>query len=326
MRHVIAITLLFGLALPATAQEPRAQLNAEGLKSAYDDWLVAQSTTGTLGMGTRLDDGRWVTLRESESDAVQMGELASVSKSVTAACALQLVEGGQLEWSTRLPALLGTAPDVTIGELITHTSGLGPDSTQATMPNWLGRTTDSASHFSDHVLNAVNARDAQQGTRGAYLYNNENYALLGLAIEATSANTYWETCKAELDLSDDISPSPRAGAFQPWGGLQAHPDAYVSFLETHFGPNSITGADPFALPHVEIAEGVYYGLGMVFRRFGDSYNFWHFGALCFPGQMNAGSYAVLWEGEVGALALYDACVDWPAMRLLDGALARAVYP
>ncbi|WP_299623356.1 serine hydrolase [uncultured Tateyamaria sp.] len=325
MRSFLTRCIFLVWTFPAFAQGGQAQMNAAELVIAYDRWLVAQSTTGALGMGMRLEDGRWVTVQSADANAPGFGELASVSKSITAACALQLVEAGRLDWSDRLPMHLGTAPDVTVSELITHTSGLGPDSTQATMPFWLDRATDPSLHFSDHVLSAVNARDTQSGTRGTYLYNNENYALLGLVIEAASGHPFWETCRDVLDLNDDISPSPRTGGFQPWGGLQAKPRGYVRFLEAQYGPDSIIGDDPFALPHVALGDGAFYGLGIVFRAFGNGYNFWHFGALCISDRLNIGSYGVIWEGQAAALAVYEGCHDWDAMAALDGAMARAVY-
>lgn len=321
MRNVLAIALLCVLAVPAAAQDVSARLD-----TAFDAWLSQQGATGRLATGTRHADGRWVVRGKGDAAGAALAELASVSKSITAACTLSLVEAGRLDWSDRLPDLLGDAPDVTVAQLVTHTSGLGLDSTQAFMQSWLDRAPAPDAHFSAHVLRAVNARKTQNGTVGSYLYNNENYALLGLVIEAVSGRPYWETCRDALNVTADIAPSPRTGGFQPWGGLQATPQAYATFLDAHFGPDSVIGSDPFALPHADIGGGAYYGLGLVFRPFRDSFNFWHFGALCISDRLNTGSFAVLWEGRVGALAVYDACVDWPAMGALDGTLVQAAYP
>ena len=169
------------------------------------------------------------------------------------------------------------------------------------------------------------ARGAPAGPAGTYAYNNENYALLGLMIEAASGQTYVDACWPRLGLDEGIRLGDRSGAFGPWGGVMAEVASYQAFLHRSYGPGSPVWEDPFAYPHVAMGNGVFYGLGMVFRPFRGSYNFWHFGALCFPGRFNAGSFAVMWEGRVSALALYDACVDWDAMFALDGALARAVY-
>ena len=193
------------------------------------------------------------------------------------------------------------------------------------MPFWLDQGQDTDQHFSAQVLDLVTARAGQTGQRGAYQYNNENYALLGLVIEAVTSEPYFDACRTRLDLPDTIVPSPRTGQFQPWGGLAADPASYLAFLHRHFGPGSAVGDDPFAFPHVDIGDGAYYGLGMVFRRFQGGYNFWHFGAQCFPGRLNAGSYVVLWAGQMSAAAVYDACVEWNAMVGLDNALSKAAF-
>ena len=302
-----------------TALPLAAQSVGDRLQGAFETWVTAQGTTGVFGAAVRRD-GAW------QMPAGQPpGELASVSKSVTAICALALVDEGLLDWSDTVADRLGQGPQFTVAQLVTHSSGLVRDSTQAAMPLWLDRPTAAAGHNAQAVLDIVAGRGAPQGTTSRYAYNNENYALLALMIEAASGQAYRDACWPRLGLDDGIAISPRAAAFGPWGGIMADPEAYLSFLHRHFGPGSRVWADPFALPHVEIGGGAYYGLGMVFRRFGDSYNFWHFGAQCFPDRLNAGSYAVMWEGKVSALALYDACLDWDTMFALDAALSRAVY-
>lgn len=315
MRYAGAILAVLLLALPARAEDVHG-----AVQEAFDHWLSQGALSGQLGTGMRRADGAWDV---QVHGAAARGELASVSKSITAVCVHHLVQDGRLFWSDRLPDILGDAPDVSIAALITHSSGLTPDATQDAMPRWLDKAPDGAGHFSAQVLEAVNARGIVDTANGAFFYNNENYALLGLVIKAVSGQPYFEYCKAALDLPEGIAPSPRSGGMQPWGGLVAEPAAYLAFLTAHYGPDSVIGRDPMALPHVEMAPGVYYGMGTVFRAFRGGYNFWHFGALCFPRRMDAGSFAVIWHGRVAALALWDGCVNWDAMAQLDGALAVA---
>mmetsp|Transcript_23351 Transcript_23351/g.40710 ORF Transcript_23351/g.40710 Transcript_23351/m.40710 type:complete len:321 (+) Transcript_23351:1364-2326(+) len=291
------------------------------LRDGFSRWLADHNATGRIATRALDPDAGW---RGPSGEAGHV-ELASLSKSITAVCALTLVEAGKLQWSDRLPDLLGAAPDVTVAQLITHSSGLTTDSTQVLMSTWLDEATATSHHRSAEILSAVNARGMPEGPVGAFHYNNENYAVLGLVIEAATGMEYADYCFDALDLSDTVRPSARSGAFLPWGGMEAQPQAFVGFLTTHFGPDGIAGRDPFAWPHIDIGGGAYYGLGMIFRRFGDSHNFWHFGALCFPDVLNIGSYAVIWEDKAAALAAYDGCRDWDAMFALDGALARAVY-
>jgi len=300
------------------------QGSSAALDAAFSEWLDQENTTGVLGVGTRLNDGSWQIATYGPA-ATAPRELASVSKSVTAICVQHLVEAGDLRWSDQLDTVLPDGPPVSVADLVTHSGGLAPDATQVAMPLWLDQTVPPQTHFSEQVLDLVTGRTDQPGVRGEYTYNNENYALLGLIIEAVTEQPYFEACASRLDLPEGIRPSSRTSVFQPWGGLVAEPAAYLEFLHTHFGPDSAVADDPLAFPHVYIGDGAYYGLGMVFRQFGDGFNFWHFGAHCFPGRLEAGSYAVLWEGRMSAIALYDACVEWGAMAALDRTLSAAAY-
>lgn len=309
------------LALPSHAL---GQGRGDALQAAFSDWLDAHETTGDLATAAKDAHMRWQFGNQNRADA-EPGELASLSKSITAICIHNLVTSDDLAWSDSAAALVTGAPDVTVAELVTHSSGLGPDATQVAMPLWLDQTPGERGHFGQAVLDLVTARPTQDGTRGTYRYNNENYAILGLIIEAVTDEPYFTACASRLALPPGITPSVQSGVFQPWGGLQADPQAYLTFLNTHFGPGSAIGIDPFAFPHVAMGGGAYYGLGMVFRVFGDSHNFWHFGAQCFPGRLEAGSYAVMWEGQASLVALYDACVSWDDMAALDTALSAAQY-
>ena len=302
-----------------TAAPLAAEDMVDRVQAAYADWVVAQNTSGVIAVGTNGALG-WEIF-----PAAGRGELASVSKSVTAICALALVEEGRLDWSDTVEQRLGEGPAVTLAQLVTHSSGLVRDGTQAAMPVWLDRPTSPAGHNARVVFDLIVARGAPQGERGRYAYNNENYALVALMIEAATGQGYVEACWPRLELDDGIGVSARTAAFGPWGGLEARPEAYLAFLHRHFGPESPVGQDPLAFPHVDIGGGAYYGLGMVFRPFRDGFNFWHFGAQCFPGRLEAGSYIVMWEGKVSALAVYDACVDWDTMISLDHALSTSVY-
>ncbi|WP_299045535.1 serine hydrolase [uncultured Tateyamaria sp.] len=303
------------------ARETSQPVLHDAMQAAFDRWLNRQEATGALATARLGPEGVW----ESADKGAAPAELASVGKSVTAICTLHLVEEGVLDWSDSLAGLLVAAPDVTIGELVTHSSGIAPDATQAAMPLWLDQGQEATQHFSAQVLDLVNARSSQMGQRGRYQYNNENYALLGLVIEAVTNEPYFEACQTRLNLPDSIRPSPQTSEFQPWGGLMANPVDFAEFLHRHFGPGSAVADDPFAYPHVSLGDGAYYGLGMVFRGFRGGHNFWHFGAHCFPGRLNAGSYAVLWEGRMSAVAVFDACVEWDAMVELDYTLTVAAY-
>ena len=317
MQRKATIFAMLWLALPGSAQPVQDQIS-----NRFNAWAETHDVAGAIGIAQRDGSGVWTI---AAPDTATKRELASLSKSITAACALTLVNAGKLGWSDRLPKLLGEAPDVTVAQVVTHSAGQGADVTQVAMPRWLDRSAPDTTHYSQQVLDAINARPSRTGTAGSYHYNNENYALLGLVIEAASGKSFHDYCWPALGLNTDIAPSPRTGRMQTWGGIAATPAAYLNFLTDWYGPDGAIGGDPFALPHIKIADGVYYGMGMLFRVRDAGFNFWHFGALCFPGRLDRGSYAVIWEGEAAALATYDACLDWRAMQALDAALASGFY-
>lgn len=304
-------------ALAVCATAASAQSGAS-LQAAFADWATAHDTTGQLATATY--DGAWHI-----AGAGAPAELASLSKAMSAICAWTLVEDGLLDWSDTVAQRLGRGPDITLAQLVTHTSGLVQDVTQTAMPLWLDRPAGDAGHNAAAVADMVLARGAPQGRAGRYHYTNENYALLTLMIEAGSGTPYAETCWPRVGLSDRFTISTRSAGFAPWGGIVATPAAYLEVITRWFGPGSAWAEDPFALPHGDMGGGAYYSLGMVFRAFGDGHNAWHFGAQCFPDRMEAGSYVVIWEGRAAAMATYDACLDWDAMIALDNALSRAAY-
>lgn len=298
-------------ALPLAAEEGAAQ-------AAFADWARGAGTTGALQSATR-SGGDWTVAGERVR-----GELASVSKSITAICALALVEEGALSWSDTVADRLGKGPETSAAQLVTHSSGLVHDATQVAMRLWVDRPATPEGHTAQAVLGIVAARGTPAGPPNSYAYNNENYALLALMIEQASGQNYVDACWPRLGLNDAIAPSARTGAFAPWGGLYADSAGYLAFLHRHFGPGSLVYDDPFAYPHVEIGAGAYYGLGMLFRAAGDGYTFWHHGAHCFPGRLNVGSFALLWQGRFSALALYEGCLGRDGLAALEMAVTRSI--
>ena len=313
----LVLPLLMSMLLPlAAAAQDADRMNA--MRTAFGAWLESNQTSGT---GALAFEGAYVS---AIGDATAPIELASVSKSITALCAAVLRDSGDLDMAASVRDLLGRGPDVSVASLITHTSGIIEDVTQKLMPDWL----DTDERRGSDVLEAMTA---PTGVPEQYVYNNVNYALLGLVIEASVSGSYEDTChRLVMDpVGVTGTPSPRAGGFLSWGGWTMSPRDYSRLHAHWFGPGTTTGRDPFNYPHAQLFEnGPYYGLGTVFRpnRTGDgTFNFWHFGALCFPGRMNVGSYAVTFGGKWTAIMGYDACVDFDTMLALDAQIGRAAY-
>lgn len=252
-------------------------------------------------------------------------ELASLSKAITALCAAQLIQSKAWTPATTSAEVLGYgAPGVSVAALLNHSSGIAPDQTQTLMPLWL----DSDVDRSDQAARVALTRDAQLGSFGEYGYSNENYAILGAMIAAETQQPYAAYCAEAVLAPAGVTTarlSPRSGGMAAWGGWQMTATDYARFMHWAYGPDGIIGGAPAAWPEVAMGGGAFYGVGMVQRDFRAGRNYWHFGALCFPGRLNIGSYAVRWLQEWSVVVAYDRCLSWDDMVALDAALARAVF-
>jgi D-alanyl-D-alanine carboxypeptidase len=119
--------------------------------------------------------------------------VGSITKTFTAAIALQLVHEGKLRLSDPvsryLPGLIPAARHITIRELLDHQSGLANYTDDS---RWLSKADRSTSMVPrDAVRFAVSQRPAfRAGT--SWAYSNTNYITLGLVIEKVTGHSYAE--------------------------------------------------------------------------------------------------------------------------------------
>lgn len=256
----------------------------------------------------------------------QAFEMHSLSKAVTGVCLAGLVSAGRLKYSDMVGQIFGDGvsfkdgrvAQVSVAQLVTHTSGLKPDSTQRDMAKWLG----SKKPKHDAVIKTVAQRKKQQGAPGRYFYSNENYALLGKIIELRSGRSYVQACSKYVPGG---KPSSLTGGFAPWGGWKMSVEAYAAFHSKNFGAASKIGRAPSRHANAALGGGARYGLGTFWRPSGGRFNFWHFGKHCFRGRLMAGSYAVSWMGKWGVVAAYDVCTSDRQNGALDEAMVAVVY-
>lgn len=252
-------------------------------------------------------------------------ELASVSKAITAVCAATLMESGVWDGATTSREVLGFGPEgITLAGLMTHSAGIGPDRTQWMMWLWLGRPDTHAARATAIAL----TRPEQSGQAGRYLYNNENYAILGEMIAAQTGQSYVDYCTQAVLRPAGVTtaqPSPHTGSFLPYGGWRMSLQDYAAFHWHAFGPEGIIGRDPSGWPSAPVQGGMSYGVGTFQRPMAGTFNFWHFGALCFPGRLNIGAFAVIWMQDWSLVAAYNVCPTGPEAAKLDQMLAKAVF-
>ena len=310
------------LALLLAAPTVRADVPTR-LGAAFETW-AAEAGAGKAVL-TIWHEGKHHSDVALGMDADTPVELASLGKAVTALCAVSLMEAGVWTAETKARDVLGIGPeDLSVAHFMTHSGGLGPDQTQGLMPLWLDTSADRSTQAARRAL----MREEQTGNLGEYAYNNENYAVLGAMIAAETGHPYADYCADAVLKGAGVTTaqlSARTGGMASWGGWQMSVQDYARLMHWAYGPEGIVGRVPEAWPHAAMGGGAYYGVGMTQRAFRGSMNYWHFGLLCFPGRMNAGSYAVRWMDEWSVVAAFDACPDWDRLIQLDGVLSRAVF-
>ncbi|MEL7099506.1 MAG: serine hydrolase domain-containing protein [Pseudomonadota bacterium] len=287
------------------------------VEAAYERWLSERGGSGVL---VQMQDGAVTARAGFGMDVDAPVPLASLSKAITAVCALTLVAEARWTIGTTAEGVLGYGGDVTVAEFMTHTSGLGPDATQG----WRAGYLPIARALAPDV--ARKALERGVTNRGDFAYNNENYAVLGEMIAAETGQSYGDACAARALAPAGVSgdAAPRVAPMQAWGGWAMRVEDYAAFVHHWFAPDGLVGADLRNWPrhHFE-GEGYWYGPGMFARPWRDGVNHWHFGSYCYPGQLNLGAFSVRLATGWSAVAGYDLCLEWEDMLALDQALTRA---
>ena len=145
------------------------------LETAADEVIA----TGVPGVLVRLRDGDDV--RELAVGAASVGDrfrVGSVTKTFVAVLTLRLAEVGALSLddpvSLHLPGLLRDGGDVTVRDLLGHTSGL------------FDYTSVPELRDGDHPPRALVERADREERGAGYAYSSTNYLVLGLVLEAAA--------------------------------------------------------------------------------------------------------------------------------------------
>ena len=317
------LRLVLSLLLIATAA--RAEDTSERaivFEQMFEGWLA--SVGATEGVLALRYNGEPVATWSRGRDATDPVALASLSKAITGACVASLVDDGLLSYDQPARDILDLpeAAPVTIGQLLSHASGLHKDYTQGPMAAWKDDPTPRWAELTPRALEP--GRLAEGGT---YHYSNENYAVLGTVIEKVTGMPYEHVCRTRVIDPAGVQGggSDRFAAYLPWGCWQMTAADFGGFVDYAFGPQGILTDRLGDLPSVVIDGPVRYGMGMLQREMDVGRNVWHFGALCFFDGPDLGAYAVHWRNGWTVTAWYNACVTWPDMAALDAAMAGVAY-
>ncbi len=193
---LVLIAVLAAPALPGAAASAPADITPEAAQRI--DVAIRAATGGTKGLSPALsvavvEQGRIVYERafgvtdlaaKTPATTAARFRVASVTKMFTAVAVMQLVEQGRIGLDAPLATYLPAAPharEVTIRQLLTHTSGLWNYGDAAFSSGRVVTPTTPAA-----IVNWVGPRalDAKPGEK--FGYSNTGYVLLGLVVEAVA--------------------------------------------------------------------------------------------------------------------------------------------
>lgn len=270
-------------------------------------------------------------------------KVASLSKAITAVCALKAAEAQGLTASARLadilPAALGEhAPRderfgaITLAHLMTHTSGLDTDYHRDELPKL--RTFEKENKLWQFSKVAALDLSAAPGS-ASYRYSNANYLILGLAIEEMTGEAYEGYCKREVLEPAGVETAQLAPDWRvmtAWGGWQISARDYLKFAQAYF--TGRTKADRPAGYGISAAyvndRGTRYSAGMLYRNSSGGLNAWHSGSWRgVRGRVNDpfGAYVAVYGNGITVVTNYahDAW-DREISRELDTLLYNATHP
>jgi len=331
MRKLVVGLLMLLMLFPphaANAKDGRVQRVERAFKQWVTKYSVRDASLAIVIDGViagQIDHGGYTAER-----AVPV---ASLSKAITGICIAKLVESGKLRFNQRIGTAIASyfsnnppkdirAKQITIAQLLTHTSGITHDPTQ-------GGELDQFQPFSEASMERQLkvALTAPLG-RTKFAYNNINYAALGIVIQVVTGEDYDKFCSREVLEPIGVQG---AGLNADWrmmgafGGWNISATDYAKFLG-YFDPSrQLLGISPAKWPKTDL-DGASYSLGTLMRRNGSGYNFWHFGSWTrnIPSP-SFGAYFAVWGGKLGVVANYSPSISEAAEFDLDKALYDAAF-
>lgn len=188
--------------------------------------LAEKPDSAPLRISQGIDDIETKTPIESDL----MFNVASISKTFTAVVVLKLVEDGKLALDDRLesvlPGTLAYGDDVTIRQLLSHTSGV-PEYWDSEVELEACLNEDKCEATAEE--NVTKASGSDRGATGQFSYSNTNYVLLGLVVEKITGKSFADAVTAEiiepLGLDDTVyvtdwskPPTNLAHGYVPYNG------------------------------------------------------------------------------------------------------------
>lgn len=336
--RIFFVCLLSLVAIPAAANDPQSV--ADRVIADWQAWMAKHDVPA--GAIIVAHNGSVIAENGIERSVDDPAKVASLSKAITAVCALNAatVFGKTVDTplSEAIPAALAAHPprddqfaDITIGQLITHASGIDTDYHRVELVKLRTLSEENKLwQFSKIVAEPLSGTPAW----ASYRYSNANYLVLGLVIEELTGEGYETYCQREvLDPAGITTASLNVDwrVMTAWGGWEISARDYLKFAEFHFsGQNNAARPSGFALRAADIGRGRSYGAGILFRRTNLGITAWHAGSWTgVRGRLDDpfGAYVALYDTGYSVVTNYahDAW-DREIARELDSLLYKATHP
>lgn len=303
-RKLLALWLTC-IALPALAFDP--SLIGQNVVADWQAWMQKYKIReGALVVSY---EGKVVAKGEIGRSIEDPAKVASLSKAITAVCALKAAEGAGQSYRATVAEVLPDAlaqhkprdarfGDITMAQLITHASGITSRYHQKELKKL--RTFGKENKLWQFSKVVQEGLKTQPGSAG-YHYSNANYLTLGLMIEALSGEAYEPYCQRVVLAPLGITTAKLDDTWRvmsAWGGWQISARDYVTFAEHYFG-GEFSPARPsgVTLPVSNVGRGRSYSAGVLYRRTGAGTNTWHLGSWRWNGRISDrfGAYFALYD-------------------------------
>lgn len=327
----LALTCLFGP--QPTNYASAADKSSARVVKALHAWAAKYKVTDASIVVVRR--GKVVTSHSIGSyDPGTPVPVASLSKAITGVCITKLVGDGKIAFEDRLGSLLNEhfrirppydprASDITIGQLLTHKSGMLLDPTQGGIGQFWPYTMPSMERQVDVALSFDLTPDAGK----KFDYNNVNYSALGLIIETVTGEAYEDYCFREVLAPVGVQNAklnPDWMVMGAAGGWLISATDYAKFLSYFDSGRSLLDLRPAKWPRADFRNGAEYGIGVLLRRAGKGYNYWHSGrwAITKP-FVSFGAYFASWYQQATVVVTFRPALADEAISELDRKLYAA---
>ena len=246
---LFSITLLAAVVVQAQTAAPNTAALKTALQTKLDEWHKAGQFPGAT-LGVVLPNGESFALAVGFSDRDAKTPMkpndrmlaGSVGKTFAAATALQLVKEGKIGLDDKIEKYLGSEPwfarlpnakDITVRQLMNHTSGLVRYEFKQTFTKDLTANPEKVWKPAELVAYLFDEKPPFEAGKG-WNYSDTNYILLGMIIEKVTGKKFYNEANRRLvkplKLTDTIpQDGPKlkglvqgyAGPNNPFGGTDA---------------------------------------------------------------------------------------------------------